>query len=183
MSSVTDFFPQLAIVLPILRLATSAPTGPPTFETTTNFTITTGGTHGNQGAHPIVPSIHTNAKNPVLAARNGVGSVVTGAGLNWYTSSFSTGGSGNSDPQHYTCYNGPASNFPSFSSWMNFYDMFDLNQADSMVYEESGPLQGDLWNSIVQVAANSEVDARFILAVIMQEVSFMVSVILKKDSS
>lgn len=49
--------------------------------------------------------------------------------------------------------------------------MFDLNQADSMVYEESGPLQGDLWNAIVQVAADSKVDARFILAVIMQEVS------------
>ena len=66
---------------------------------------------------------------------------------------------------------------------MNFYDMFDLNQADSMVYEESGPLQGDLWNSIVQVAANSKVDARFILAVIMQEVSFVIAVILEKVSS
>lgn len=54
---------------------------------------------------------------------------------------------------------------------MNFYDMFDLNQKDSLVLEESGPLQGDLWNAIVQVAANSKVDARFILAIIMQEVS------------
>lgn len=39
-----------------------------------------------------------------------------------------------------------------------------------MVYEESGPIQGDIWNAIVQVSADSKVDARFILAIIMQEV-------------
>jgi glucan 1,3-beta-glucosidase len=54
---------------------------------------------------------------------------------------------------------------------MNFYDMFDLNQNDQMVYEESGPIQGDIWNAIVSVSQNSLVDARFILAIIMQEVS------------
>jgi glucan 1,3-beta-glucosidase len=53
---------------------------------------------------------------------------------------------------------------------MNFYAMFDLNQQDSMDYEESGPIQGDIWNAIVQVSADSKVDARFILAIIMQEV-------------
>jgi glucan 1,3-beta-glucosidase len=53
---------------------------------------------------------------------------------------------------------------------MNFYDMFDLNQQDSMALEESGPIQGAIWNAIVQVSADSEVDARFILAIIMQEV-------------
>ena len=53
--------------------------------------------------------------------------------------------------------------------------MFDLNQADSMSLEENGPLQGYLYNSIVQVAAASKVDARFILAIIMQEVSFPLS--------
>ena len=55
---------------------------------------------------------------------------------------------------------------------MNFYDMFDLNQNDQMVYEESGPIQGDIWNAIVSVSQNSRVDARFILAIIMQEVSY-----------
>ena len=39
-----------------------------------------------------------------------------------------------------------------------------------MVYEESGPIQGAIWNAIVQVSADSKVDARFILAIIMQEV-------------
>jgi hypothetical protein len=175
-SLVADFSAQLALVLPLLGLASTAPAGPPTFPTNNNYTITTGGTHGNQGAHPIVAAASTVLSKlrslPAIAPRNGVGSAVTGAGLNWYTSSFSTGGSGYADPQYYYCFNGPASNFPPFGNWMNFYDMFDLNQADSMVYEESGAIQGDLWNAIVQVAANAKVDARFILAVIMQEVRF-----------
>ena len=47
--------------------------------------------------------------------------------------------------------------------------MFVLNQNDQMVYEESGPIQGDIWNAIVQVSADALVDARFILAIIMQE--------------
>ena len=67
---------------------------------------------------------------------------------------------------------GPASSYPAFSSWMNFYDMFDLNQGTSMVLEESGPIQGAIWNAIVSVSESALVDARFILAIIMQEVSF-----------
>jgi hypothetical protein len=74
------------------------------------------------------------------ATRDGVGSVVTGAGLDWYNSDFSTGNSGYDDPQNYYCFKGPASNFPPLANWMNFYDMFDLNQNDQMVYEESGPI-------------------------------------------
>lgn len=52
--------------------------------------------------------------------------------------------------------------------------MFDLNQQDSLNSEESGAIQGDLYNAIVQVSENAQVDARFILAIIMQEVSIAV---------
>jgi hypothetical protein len=160
-----------------LTISSAAPAskhGPPTFPIDNNFTITTGGTHGNQGAHVITPATISRAISisNSLATRNGVGSVITGAGLNWYNSDFSTGNSGYNDPQYYYCFNGPASNFPPFANWMNFYDMFDLNQNDQMVYEESGPIQGDIWNAIVSVSQNSLVDARFILAIIMQEVSY-----------
>lgn len=48
--------------------------------------------------------------------------------------------------------------------------MFDLNQDDQMDLEESGPIQGDIWNAIVQISEEALVDARFILAIIMQEV-------------
>jgi glucan 1,3-beta-glucosidase len=56
---------------------------------------------------------------------------------------------------------------------MNFYDMFDLNQDDSLDSEESGPIQGDIWNAIVQISEEAMVDARFILAIIMQEVQVL----------
>jgi len=55
---------------------------------------------------------------------------------------------------------------------MNFYDMFDLNQNVQMVPVESGPIQGAIWNAIVSVSESALVDARFILAIIMQEVCF-----------
>jgi glucan 1,3-beta-glucosidase len=66
---------------------------------------------------------------------------------------------------------------------MNFYSMFNLNQQDSMASEESGPIQGAIWNAIVQVSANSKVDARFILAIIMQEVlnHFLLCYIIKEE--
>jgi glucan 1,3-beta-glucosidase len=164
----------IAAWLPLFAPATTAPTGPPSFPDTNNYTITTAGTHGNQGAHAIAhPNVVRAAKIAdklsTLQTRNGAGSSVSGSGLNWYTSSFSTGNSGYSDPQYYYCFGGSASDFPPFSNWMNFYAMFDLNQQDSMDYEESGPIQGDIWNAIVQVSADSKVDARFILAIIMQE--------------
>lgn len=173
----------ISTILSILSNATAASVhGPPTFTDSSKYTITTAGTHGNQGAHVITrPAIEravdiAKAISP-LKVRNGAGSVVTGAGLNWYTSNFNTGNAGYADTQYYYCFNGPASNFPPFGNWMNFYDMFDLNQQDSMVYEEDGPIQGDIWNAIVQVSANSLVDARFILAIIMQEVLFFRPVI------
>ncbi|KAG0652805.1 hypothetical protein D0Z07_0645 [Hyphodiscus hymeniophilus] len=158
-------------LLPFLSLVLAAPHGPPTFPTNNKYTITSGGTHGNQGAHPVV-SPAVNARSSELSTilpRNGVGSKATGNAVHWYTSDFSTGNSGYADPQYYYCFNGPAANFPPFANWMNFYDMFDLNQATSLNSEESGPLQGDLYNSIVQVSADSGVDARYILAIIMQE--------------
>ena len=52
---------------------------------------------------------------------------------------------------------------------MNFQDMFNRNQATSLSLEESGPIQGQLYNAIVEVSRDSMVDARLILAIIMQE--------------
>ena len=129
----------------LLTLSSTAPAskhGQPNFLIDNNFTITAGGTHGNQGAHVITPATVSRAISisNSLATRDGVGSVVTGAGLDWYNSDFSTGNSGYDDPQYYYCFKGPASNFPPLANWMNFYDMFDLNQNDQMVYEESGPI-------------------------------------------
>ncbi len=55
---------------------------------------------------------------------------------------------------------------------MNFELAFNLAQSVNMNLEESGEIQGEIWNAILSVSAASKVDARLILAVIMQEVSF-----------
>ena len=55
---------------------------------------------------------------------------------------------------------------------MNFHDMFERNQFTTMVKYDSGPEQGAIYNAILQAAQESKVDARLILAVIMQEVPF-----------
>jgi glucan 1,3-beta-glucosidase len=75
----------------------------------------------------------------------------------------------NSSLSTYTCHSGGASNFPEVSNWMGFQDMFDLNQATSLSVEESGPIQGQLWNAILEVSQDSMIDPRLILAIIMQE--------------
>jgi hypothetical protein len=177
--SITNIL-QFITLLPILALSRAVPTskhGRPSFPTDNNYTITAAGTQGNQGAHVITPIAIARAASIArsLNTRNGAGSAVSGAGLDWYNSDFNTGNSGYSDPQYYYCFNGAASNFPAFSSWMNFYDMFDLNQNDQLTYEESGQIQGDIYNAIVSVSQDSMVDARFILAIIMQEVRLTLS--------
>jgi glucan 1,3-beta-glucosidase len=123
-----------------------------------------GGWGGVIGAY-----LHTTAPTGPNPTPGG-GPFVTGAGVNWYDPTFSDGNNGYQDPQYYWCFRGPATNFPPIQNWMNFNTMFNLNQQTSMVYEESGPIQGDIYNAIVQVSKASLVDARLILAVIMQEV-------------
>ena len=107
-----------------------------------------------------------------LVAQNGASAVVTSAtGLSYYDPNFNDGTSGKSNPSSYTCYSGPASSFPPKSQWMNFAAMFNLNQQDSLVpVGDSGPEQGAIYNAIVSVSKASKVDARVILAVIIQEV-------------
>ncbi|RAH82446.1 putative exo-beta-1,3-glucanase [Aspergillus japonicus CBS 114.51] len=99
------------------------------------------------------------------------GPAVTGNGLNWYSSSLTDGATAYEDPEYYYCFGGAAANFPPFANWMGFTEMFDLNQQTSMALVEDGPIQGDIWNAIVQVSADAKVDPRLVLAVVMQESS------------
>ncbi|RFU27540.1 hypothetical protein B7463_g8799, partial [Scytalidium lignicola] len=167
-------FKLLVTTFTLLALSSAVPTskhGPPTFPTDNNYTITTNGRHGNgAGPHKITQSSVKRAGEiaKFIKARQGYGTA-SGAALNWYSSDFNTGGSGYDDPNYYYCFGGSAADFPPFENWMNFYDMFDLNQNTQMVYEESGPIQGAIWNAIVSVSESALVDARFILAIIMQE--------------
>ena len=98
--------------------------------------------------------------------------MVTGKGLAWYSSSLTVGNKGYQDPNYYWCFRGIKENFPPFGNWMNYHDMFERNQFTTMVKYDSGPEQGAIYNAILQAAQESKVDARLILAVIMQEVPF-----------
>lgn len=69
-------------------------------------------------------------------------------------------------------FSGKLADYPSIDQWMNFEDMFNLNKDVTMNGSgSSGEQIGEIWNAIVQVSQESKVDARLILAVIIQEVS------------
>jgi hypothetical protein len=83
-------------------------------------------------------------------------------------------------PDKYTMYWGDGSQqagWPTKEQWVSFEDMFNANKAimfsscgwNSWGAEDSGPEIGAIWDSIEQVAAETHVDHRFILAVIIQE--------------
>lgn len=169
--------PFLALVAGAPAPTASAAPKPPTFPSNPDHLNTTTGARPGQGAHQLLlsnpPALNSSRfhNNIALSAQDGIGSVVTGDGLAWYNGDFTVGGSGYQDPNYYYCFRGIKENFPSFNSWMNFYTMFDLNQFHTMVNYDSGPEQGAIYNAIVQVSQEAKVDARLILAVIMQESS------------
>ena len=139
---------------------------PPSFPENNNYTVTDGGWKPNQGAHDATGGPGT------VSGFGGIGSSVQSAnGLKWYNPSFSAGGKGYEDPNFYFCFHGIKENFPPIENWMNYNDMFVLNQQTTLVNFDSGPEQGAIYDAIVQVSQEAKVDARFILAVIMQEVS------------
>jgi hypothetical protein len=69
--------------------------------------------------------------------------------------------------------------WPTRSQWVSFENMFNNNKnvmfsscSQFGVPNDSGPEVGAIWNAIQQVAAETGVDHRFILAVIMQGMGF-----------
>jgi hypothetical protein len=67
--------------------------------------------------------------------------------------------------------------WPTKEQWVSFEDMFNANKAimfnscgwNGWGDNDSGPEVGAIWNAVEQVAAETKVDHRFILAVILQE--------------
>lgn len=59
---------------------------------------------------------------------------------------------------------------------VQFSQMFNRNQQTQMAFTpDSGEQQGEIWNAVLQISQQSKVDARLIMAVIMQEVSLIAS--------
>ena len=109
----------------------------------------------------------SGTKNLTVAS-NGGPSVTNQAALAFFASDPSAGKPA-ANPATYTCMSGPASNFPAFSSWVPFEDMFQTNQAQ-LAASDSASEQQKIHDAILSISQASQVDARFILAIIMQEV-------------
>lgn len=76
----------------------------------------------------------------------------------------------------YVQYCGKGSSFPPRSAWVSFENMFNDNKqimfSSCSQYSQAnddGPEVGSIYNAIQQVAVETKVDHRFILAVILQE--------------
>ncbi|KAF8323959.1 hypothetical protein DL93DRAFT_2070113 [Clavulina sp. PMI_390] len=99
----------------------------------------------------------------------GIGSYVDNpTALAWYNSDLNAGTSG-VDPTAYTCFAGNVNSLPPISQWMSFTASWARQQQYSLGNFDTSTQQTQIHDAIVQVSQESKVDARLILAVIMQE--------------
>lgn len=78
-----------------------------------------------------------------------------------------------SPEQKYQCFHGNVASYPKKSEWLSFNAMWDQNSG-TIASKNDGDqrIVGYIREAIAQVASDSQVDARLILAVMMQEVSY-----------
>lgn len=111
----------------------------------------------------------------IQSPANGAGSVVTNSVTLEFFNPDGTGPAGPTTQPNYICFSGPASNFPPFSSWVDFEDMWNINSVNQLDFFplDTAAIQVDVKSSILSISAESKVDSRFILAIIMQEVRIL----------
>ena len=70
----------------------------------------------------------------------------------------------------YQCYHGQVSQYPPLSRWLSFTKMWSLN-APIILSKNNGNQQyvNDIYSAITSVSVAAKVDARLILAIVMQE--------------
>ncbi|MCJ1343056.1 hypothetical protein MMC31_001247 [Peltigera leucophlebia] len=111
---------------------------------------------------------------PTKTSPNFIGGQVVGAlAINSINNQDGIGAGSDTYIQH--CGNGD--DFPQTSQWVSFKEMFDANKLlmfrscgqNNWGADDSGPEIGAIYDAIQQVALETKVDHRFILAVIMQE--------------
>ncbi|MCJ1249408.1 hypothetical protein MMC30_006632 [Trapelia coarctata] len=120
------------------------------------------------GANPKV------SRNAAIIPRNGATSTVTDpTALSFYQRNLTKGDPGYPVPNTYQCFSGPAATFNSkvpLRHWMSFESMFALNKQYSLLPIGDTPAEAiAIYNAIVSVSKVAKVDARVILAVVIQE--------------
>lgn len=121
-------------------------------------------------AQENVPSQELAKRDTPILPRDGTGAVTSAGGLSWYSANTAEGTTGQSDPSSYTCYSGPASNFPAMDTWISFENMWALQVADALTpIGDTAIEQAAILHGIQKISASSLVDPRVILAVIVDE--------------
>ena len=92
------------------------------------------------------------------------------AALAFYTSDPSSGAAGYPSHAAYTCYVGPATNFPPPSKWQSFTTLWNFQVTNALQpIGDSAAEIAALHDAIVAVAQTARIDARVILAVVLVE--------------
>ncbi|KAF2814726.1 uncharacterized protein BDZ99DRAFT_408085 [Mytilinidion resinicola] len=93
--------------------------------------------------------------------------------LNWYSSNFDKGGpapASEKTASFYNCKGPQISDFPSFDEWISFNDMWQINEPILKLSNPDHPnLIPTIREKIELVSTSTQVDARLILAIIMEE--------------
>ena len=111
------------------------------------------------------------ASTKALETRDPNAAVTAPYGSTYYNPNFNAGGPGyGASHNMYTCYAGTWKNFPPPAQWISFSSLwqFQVNNALKPIGDNSSEIQA-IYDGIVQVSQVSKIDARVILAVIIQE--------------
>lgn len=101
---------------------------------------------------------------------NGQSKVQVGEAMNWFQNDK------HKSPKSpristYQCYQGDISRYPSSEDWLSFDSLWNINSKAILTNNEGDEnIRRYIHDSISQVAEESNVDSRFILAAVMQEV-------------
>lgn len=106
----------------------------------------------------------------IYKGHNGQAKVRTGEAMNWIQKD-NTKGPTSPPSSGYQCYHGDVSAYPSNDEWLSFDALWDINKDTILAANEGdADITRYIHDSTLQVAEESNVNARLILAAIMQEV-------------
>ncbi len=102
--------------------------------------------------------------------KQSAGKAVKNGGIRWYQADPDVGAPLPKSSQ-YECFGGKVDAFPKFEEWISFNDMFNLNRPIILEKNKGNKaVVKALHDAIIEASEEIKVDARIILALIMQEV-------------
>ncbi|KAF2102773.1 hypothetical protein NA57DRAFT_71757 [Rhizodiscina lignyota] len=110
-----------------------------------------------------------DSRSPIFGT---VSKVDYSTGDNWYSPNFKKGATAPAPsqpgPYDYQCFSGDIEKYPDISNWLSFHELFQINKP-MMLLSNSEDIVSAIYHGIEAISKDSNVDARVILAMIMQE--------------